>query len=318
MIRLNVPLSRLGVLVAMVSGTVGLAEMPPQTTSQAAPTANITIHAVAVDREGAPVTDLRQEELEVWIGVYRVPIERLTAVTPRERAGRTIVLLLDDVVLEPANAPRVTDVGRRFINRMLPGDRMAVAMLDGRVSELTEDPSFMRRTLDAYVGGRGALPVDYLGERVLESVSSIARQLAEAPGRKAIVAIGGAWLFDRPILPGTVGRDLRPEWVEAMRAVAFANTNVYVVDPGGVGVGPADTGSAGFARETGGRAFTNTNDFDAPVAQILNEIDNYYAIDVRDPPIFRTSDLRALDVRVKRRGVVVRTRRWIPGSQPPR
>jgi VWFA-related protein len=302
--------------VATVAGTAGPGHLRAQEPGRA-PTEKLTIHAVAVDRQGNPVTDLRREELEVWIGVYRVPIERLTAVTSSERGGRTIVLLLDDLTLPSAMAPQVTAIARRFSNRMTPGDRMSIVMLDGRAMELTDDPSRVLRALDAYSGGRGITPVDYLGEQVLESVTVVARKLAEVSGRKAIVAIGGAWLFDRPILPGAVGRDLRREWVEAIRAVAFADAHVYVVDPGGVGSGQADTGSAGFARETGGRAFANTNDFDGAVAQILGEMDNYYVIEVGDPPIFRTSDLRELDVRVSRRGVTTRARRWIPGSPPP-
>ena len=43
----------------------------------AAPVAASFLHisAVAVDRNERPVTDLRKEDLEVWIGGYRVPIE---------------------------------------------------------------------------------------------------------------------------------------------------------------------------------------------------------------------------------------------------
>ncbi len=56
----------------------------------------LLIDAVAFDRNGTPVLDLRQEELEVWISGYRVPIETLTAVSASdERSGRSIVLLLD-------------------------------------------------------------------------------------------------------------------------------------------------------------------------------------------------------------------------------
>ena len=62
-------------------------------------------------------------------------------------------------------------------------------------------------------------------------------------GRKAIVGIGPASLFDTPIPNPIVGRDLRPEWTEAMRATASAGTHFYVIDPGGVGTLPAFSGA---------------------------------------------------------------------------
>ena len=67
--------------------------------------------------------DLTREEIEVWIGGYRVPIDTFAAVTPAdaERGGRSIVLILDDVTPAPAMVPRVRDAARRFVERMSPG-----------------------------------------------------------------------------------------------------------------------------------------------------------------------------------------------------
>src|SRR5262249_28710780 len=77
--------------------------------------AEIHIDAVAVDRTGKPVMDLRPQEFEVWIGNFRIPIDTVTVVTPESAANeRTIVLLLDDVTLEPARAARVKDAAARF------------------------------------------------------------------------------------------------------------------------------------------------------------------------------------------------------------
>jgi hypothetical protein len=99
-----------------------------------------------------------------------------------------------------------------------------------------------------------------------------------------------------------------------MRAMAAASATLYVVDPGGVGTAPFATGGAsGFARETGGHAFMNSNDYDAAVDRIFKETSNYYVLDVADPPVGRKAELRELDVRVKRPGVTVRARKWIPG-----
>src|SRR4051812_24956990 len=72
----------------------------------------VAIDFVASDRKGVPVLDLKAEEVEVWIGHFRVPIPAFSAVTPGadERAGRLIVLLLDDMTSPLALIPRVKDV----------------------------------------------------------------------------------------------------------------------------------------------------------------------------------------------------------------
>jgi hypothetical protein len=72
-------------------------------------------------------------------------------------------------------------------------------------------------------------------------------------------------------------------------------------------------GDNGFARETGGHAFVNSNDLRAAADRILEELDNHYVIEIGDPPVLRKSDLREVDVRTSRKDVTVRARRWIPG-----
>lgn len=288
--------------------------------------ARLVIDAVAFDRNGTPVVDLTQDEMEVWIGHFRVPIETFTVVTPAtdQRAGRLTVLVLDDVTLPVALAERARDVARRFVNRMLPGDRMAIVTLDGSSMETTDDPTRLLRTIGAYgVRSAGLIPIDRLGEHVLKTIGGLSRQMVEAPRlrsghaggeRKTIVAIGSGWLFDRPVPPSSAGIDPRQEWIGAVQAMARANVNFYVIDPVGVGNARVDGGVAGFARETGGMAFTGTNDLNGAADRIMREAANYYLLVVGDPPVGRGADLRELDVRVLRRGVSVRARRTITGG----
>jgi hypothetical protein len=97
--------------------------------------------------------------------------------------------------------------------------------------------------------------------------------------------------------------------------MAAAKATLYVIDPGGLGQVPFANPSGGFARETGGHAFVNTNDFRGAVDQVMRDAANYYLIGVGDPPVGRNADLRELDVRVLRRGVTLRARRWLPGGR---
>ena len=281
-------------------------------------TTRILIDAVALDRAGAPVVDLKQEEVEVWIGHFRVPIESFTAVTPAtdRRDGRLFVLLMDNVTVPLAFGARGKDAARRLVNRLLPGDRMAIVALDGSSMESTDDKSRLLRTIDAMpLQTAGLMPVDRLGRHVLQTITGLSRQMAEASDqRKTIVAVGSGWLFDRPIPPPAVGMDVRKEWIAAMQAMALANVNLYVIDPQGLGNMRADTGANGFARETGGFAFVGTNDLNSAVDRVLRESANYYLLGVGDPPVGRGADLRELEVRVLRRGVTARARKTIVGG----
>src|SRR5258705_4467824 len=100
----------------------------------------IHIDAVAVDKNGLPVMDLKPDEVEVWIGHFRVPIESFTVVTPGANpSGRLTVLVLDDITLPLHLVGRARDVARRFVNTMLPEDRMAIVTLDGSAMEGSND-----------------------------------------------------------------------------------------------------------------------------------------------------------------------------------
>jgi VWFA-related protein len=282
-----------------------------------APGPQLHISAVAFDRSNRPVGDLRASDLEAWIGGYRVPIRTLTLVTSSDApAARSIVLLIDDRTLAPDLIPRAREIAQLFVNRMAPGDQIAIVPLHGERMEFSGDRARLLRSIDDanLLQSAGVERLEDIGAHVFETIAALSRQLVERQGgRKIIVGIGAARLFDTPIPPPTVARSLRREWTEAMRATASAGAHVYVIDPAGLGAAPLLNGATGFARETGGHAFLNTNDFNGAVDRIMSEASNYYVISVDDPPVRRSSDLRELDVRAKREGVTVRARRAIPG-----
>lgn len=305
-------MTRMLVTTALLAATAALAAGQQ---APADPRGPIHIQAIAVDRNGRPVTDLKPDEFEVWINTFRVPIQTVTIVSPTSERPRSFVLLLDDMAIQIADAARVREVARHFVKRMGPADEMAVLPLNGGGAKTTTDRTVLMRAIESYnVRAVGVMPFDAVGQQVLSTYEAVSRQFSEVAGEKIFVGIGAGWLFDTPIPPPTIARDLRKEWGAAMRAMALAGATLYVIDPGGVGTAPfAGSGDSGFSRETGGHAFMNTNDYAGVVERIMNETSHYYVLDVADPPVGRKADLRELDVRVLRKGVTLRARRWIPG-----
>jgi VWFA-related protein len=313
-IRYTSPVTSL--LVALTLITASSFAPSPQTP---AAQAQLRIDVVAVDSAGAPVTDLKPSEFEVWIAGYRVPIDDVTFVTPDE-GGRVMVLLLDNMAAGPVLMTRIKEAARAVIRQMSDSDRLAVVPLQGDRTELTGDRARLLRAVEAYTFTGFPFRIEDAGANVLGLLTALSRQMIELPGgvRKPIVAIGAGWMFDTPLPPPNLGtRDLRQEWLTAMRAMAAANTCLYVIDPSGVGAAPYAVygGAAGFARETGGYAFMNVNDAAGTAARIWKESGTYYLLRVADPPVQKTADLRELEVKVLRKGVTLRVRRGIPGRR---
>jgi VWFA-related protein len=279
----------------------------------AAPTLRIDV--VAIDERGATVTDLRPAELEVWISGYRAPIAEVSAVTPVSHPP-TIVLLLDNMAIGPTIVPHLKQVARHFVNRMAPGEQLAILPLHGGALGFTGDREQLLNQIEAfYPRGFPFRPED-AGEDVLGTMETLARGLEErSAGRRIIVGIGAGWLFDRPLPPPGI-RDLNAQWISAMRAMAAANASLYVIDP--VGLRPAlgagaYGGESGLARQTGGYAFLTTNDLESAADRIRAEASFYYILRTANPPVQRGADLRDLEVKVRRKGVTVRARRAITG-----
>ena len=285
---------------------------------------SLALDVVAVDGKGAPVTDLEPGEFEVWISGYRVPVGEVAFVTP-ETSPRTVAVIIDNIAVGPDLAPRVREAARAIVNGAAERDRVAVVPVHGARTVGTGRSLQLLQAIDNYRLQGFPFRIEDGGEHVLRLIASLSREMVESsePGsdppagrRKAIVAVGAAWLFDTPLPPPSV-RSLHEEWIAAMRAMAAAHVSLYVIDP--VGLMPAGGyafgGDSGFANQTGGYAFVNTNDVPGAAARILEEAGTYYVLRMADPPVQRAADLREVKVRVLRKDVTVRVRRGIPGKR---
>src|SRR5260370_38329300 len=110
---------------------LGTAAAPPRAAVERG-SSRLLIDAVAFDRNGVPVVDLKPEEMEAWIGHFRVPIETFTAVAPRTDpgAGPLTGPLPEAARLPPPPAGPLKAGARPLRHSVLPGGRMRTLFRD--------------------------------------------------------------------------------------------------------------------------------------------------------------------------------------------
>jgi VWFA-related protein len=161
----------------------------------------------------------------------------------------------------------------------------------------------------------------------LTGLEALLRALEKIPGRKAVVFISaGLLVSDQPSGRPDVGDVARVMG----QAAARSNASVYTVHIDTTpGVGPASQKAAGsselardralygnwlsdFSQSAGGRLiYVPVGAANFAFDRILRETSAYYLLGVEPAPNDRDGRPRKLDVKVKRRGVSVRSRQWV-------
>jgi VWFA-related protein len=136
--------------------------------------------------------------------------------------------------------------------------------------------------------------------QVLATIADVAHQLRAVHRRKTLVYIGNASALELSSANGMAG-----SWFDAVRGASRADVSVSVIDPNGT-TGRPYNGARGFARETGGEAFVNRNDFESAVDRLWTDAGHYYVLGYAPPSSKKKRhDIR---VRVNRPDVDVRAR----------
>jgi VWFA-related protein len=292
----------------------------------------LVVSAIVRDGRNALVRGLARDDFELVEDGKPVTIATFAEASTDARAslddGRFVVLLLDDYSTHPQYTQRIKDVAHGFANRMGPKDVMSVVMLDGGSSVTTQRPAEVRAAIDrSKTYGKAFVSPRNPSRHAMDNISSLAAQLAKVPHRrKVIVCIGPAATCN----PATHVDGNRGEAGIAIRDIARANVTTYVIDPLGLtpkrslstrsiddGVsrnpGIEEKGQGfrlyedGFAFESGGLAFANTNDYESAIAQVWEESGNYYLLGYE--PARRDNRRHSIEVRVKKPDLNVRARR---------
>jgi len=208
-------------------------------------------------------------------------------------------------------------------------------------SEVLEIADALNRPRDPSLGAPGDPLEAERGFNARNTMSSI-RKLAEFMGgvrgrRKAMLLVSEGISYNiYDVINNSSASIVMQETADAVAAATRANVAIYAVDPRGlsafdeaveVGGTPADDRNFSVVRglqdtlrlsqeslrvlaaETGGFAAVNRNDFADAFARIVRENSSYYVLGYYSTNERRDGRYRKLEVRVKRPGLQVRSRR---------
>ena len=277
-------------------------------------TSLVVVPVVVVDNKGKAVADLAQSDFTVFEDGKPVEIQTFLAPSANGvtgEGGRFIVVVLDNILTRTEIGFRVKAIAQRFVDRLQPGDVMTVIPINAGTAVTTASKEALKAAIDRFrprfgedTWERGD-KADH-GLRMLGELSDQAAKVAHR--RKVFVLIGDAALFSpsRRSAFDDRANDVSPEWAEAIRKTSRNNISVYSIDPEGIEGGIADW-SHSFMAETGGRAWSGTNDYSSAADRILEESARYYLIGYAAP--INDQRLHRIEVKVSKKGVTVRARR---------
>jgi hypothetical protein len=275
----------------------------------------VELDAVVIDESGRAVTGLRQEDFQVREDGRLVDLKTFDAVADAgdggRRIARSIVLLLDDSGIGTGNTLSIQSIARMFVSRMEAPDEFSVVRLNNRRDEAFGDRLEALMRISEYKAG--ALP--FFGRETIENALKVFARVSRTlepieQRRKAIVCVGVPAVCSM-MEPASRSSLLWRYWVDVMGTMARANAGLYSLEPNGVS-GSASPVSGSIADATGGEVFRNTSDITRLIDIVRRDTGNYYLLGYW--PSASKNELHSIEVKVNKRGLRVRARRYRGGS----
>jgi Ca-activated chloride channel family protein len=258
----------------------------------------VVLNITVTDKAGEYVPGLSLADFKIYEDGKEVPTRLISNFSVHESPFASVVLLDTSGSMESR-----LSLGRsaaiRFLDGLRPEDVAAVYRFDYKTEQVQDFSS--GRDLAPMAFAIKARGMTTLYDAIVEAVNALT-QRQEA--RKAIVVLSDGMDTYSKASSG-----------KALEAAMGIGASIYAVDMSASGAGPRDARSAmvlkGFAEKSGGR-FVATPGGPAlrdAFASIANELGHQYTITYRPLNPARDGRWRALEVKLSREDLVVRTRK---------
>ncbi len=208
----------------------------------------VLVDTVVTDKKGAYIHDLVLKDFRVWEDNKEQAIKSFSfeedPATPSSSQKRYLILFFDNSTMNPGDQIRARQAAARFIdNNAGPNRLMAVVNFGGAVQiaqNFTADADRLKQVVSgvkssavspnaevASIGmprlGRGA--ADYGARSVVLALRSLAKNLADVPGRKTLILFTAGF---------PLNSEIRSEVTAAIDACNKANVAIYPIDVRGL------------------------------------------------------------------------------------
>ena len=258
----------------------------------------VLLNITVTDKDGSYVKALKRSDFKIYEDGVEVQQEMILSFSLHESPYAAVVLL-DSSGSKEARFTLARSAAIRFLDGLRPEDVAAVYRFDSKVERVQE-----------FSGGRDLAPTAYTirakGMTTLnDAIVEASKTLADRPEqRKAIV-----------ILSDGMDTSSRASSDKALESALAVGASIYAVDMSSLDAGSTKRQGApslkGFAEKTGGR-FISTAGGPAlrdAFAGIAEELGHQYTISYRPLNKKRDGKWRALEVKLSREDLTVRTRK---------
>jgi Ca-activated chloride channel homolog len=255
----------------------------------------VALYATVRDGSGRPVPDLVKDDFELLDNGKPVEITTFSS----DRQPLTVALLLDMSGSMNPSVLRVRDSTLRFIDALLPEDRVRICTFGDEIAIspiLTSDKTVLTRIVREELWPGGGTP---LWNAVFAGMGSLAAE----PGRRVVLALSDG--IDADSLPGWKG-DLGDVRTRATREGFM----LYMIGMAGAAASePPKREVAALIDETGGAHFNvgETDDLGQTFTRVAEELRRQYLIGF--VPAAADGREHRLDLKVKKPGLQARARK---------
>lgn len=336
----------------LLAGVVILALAPAPAVAQApkGPAVRIDFRALADD--GAPVGDLKPEDVALKVSGKARQIQSLTlfrtsageaaggaalpppyASNTRGVNGRTIHILIDDDSISPGREAQVRQAVQQIAAEMGPGDRLGVLTPQGQVNmRPSADATKVRLAVDSLAGR--ATPTESEADaqcRTTRVLAAVGSMLALTGGTPTTIVIFSGGMSPPKVKQVAIGslnaaaatNDMCPvtpddfQNIGSLASSARADLYLFHLTEGMVNRSVTqDAGFESLAGVTGAEFVRLTGSAQAPIARLLRETASYYVATFEPEASERNGQSLRVELRSSRDRIKLRARPQIEIPKP--
>jgi VWFA-related protein len=302
----------------------------------------VTVEVIALDKSGKPVRNLSKEDFQIYENGKKQEIisfdevkaesgstslETLPIIEDDRHRGKTVLIIFADSLIFPENIRKARDSASRFVRKhMYSQDLFAVASFGASMRVLQNFTGDLNKVLAAIEqpGISNSAGLIYT-EEMMAALERINNSIARLKGQKSVLIYSQS-VSSSPNTSGSTSLSQPRSGLFAtsggggsvrktLDSAKKSNVVYYLVDAGGMsGIQAGAWGGMylEYLTQAGGYSISNTNNPDAELDKLDQQISNYYILGFQSNNSKHDGAFRKLEIKTELKRTTLRYR---PGYQ---